>query len=1139
MKIVLLLFYVVYLMEESVTQPLHTECHDQPDLPSCVGFTEENCLNFIIRPDLLRDCPNLCIPCSTSTSTSVTSITTQSDTTLSQSSITSTRTTRSITAVSATKSETSTTTSSSFTTSSFSTSSVTTSSLTTESETVTQSITFTTGTTTTQTTRTSLTMTTSTRTSLTTTTQTSLTTATQSSTSISTTTLSTTSVSTSSSTDTKTIFEQHEQQQLCNGRPDPPECFGEDILKSYCHADETAACMQIHCPASCGTCVSTTSSSTTTDTATTKSSTTTTSSFSTDTSTITTITSSTASSSSLTSTTRSTSSKTSTTTITTMTSSTSSTPTDTYSSATSSTDTRPDCERLDAAGCEDQTRLDYLCTTYPVFASFCPNTCGICNPRYLPTKTTTTTATTSTSSSTILLCEDDEVCETFDILLCDIVDPFLEYMQHSLCPRMCGHCPSSTTGSSTSTSVPACNKPLDLLFLLDTSDATWAVDAIPFVKNTITAAAQQDMYVGVATFASKATIEFFVSLDENNVTSVLDALDEVQYATGLSSLEAGLLTVREFFALSSRLDAKQVVVVVTDGAPNLDSIPPTAAANSLHNDGVSVVAVGVGSTVESVLSVIASQPKYILQVGQEYMLNTLLYTLSIDTCPSTSSTTTATAAPDCPFDVVFLVDRSGSIGRTSFRQEVIPFVRSVVANIYTQSTTRDVRVSIITFADIATVVMDLSTVRTIEEIDAIISHMAYSGGNTNTQDGLETVLDVLVNSGRKQNDVPATVLVMTDAEPTVGHNPPKAAAFALHSYDAKVFAMGIGDRIDSSLLQMIATQNDYYFSIDKPEDLAYITNSTALMLRESVCPSSTSSTTSTTTPRIPKCDVDIDVVLLLDASTSIGSTDWRLNTIAFAKSIAYTVMQKNTSRLAVVTFATSATVEFQLDTYTNLVDVLEALDNVVYAGGETNSESGLQKALEVLSLSPRAGAKQVVVVVTDGAPNRGSIPPTAAANALHNAGVSVVAVGVGSTVESVLSIIASQPSYILQVAQYAQLQTLLESISQAVCSSNACPQDNQAYYLGKTCETSFTCQNGTRRDGDNAGSSCKCSQRGDECLLCTWTSDSPETHANCQACAQGQGLYLDVTEGDCIDSLTCLQRGMFPLNGTDTCELTP
>lgn len=101
------------------------------------------------------------------------------------------------------------------------------------------------------------------------------------------------------------------------------------------------------------------------------------------------------------------------------------------------------------------------------------------------------------------------------------------------------------------------------------------------------------------------------------------------------------------------------------------------------------------------------------------------------------------------------------------------------------------------------------------------------------------------------------------------------------------------------------------------------------------------------------CSRGSDVVFALDTSGSIGRT-YVQEMVGFLEELINSLnvnandTDPTVSRIGLLTYADSATIQFQLNTYRKRTEILQAI-NVPYSGGTTNAADAIRFALTYLS----------------------------------------------------------------------------------------------------------------------------------------------------------------------------------------------
>jgi len=105
------------------------------------------------------------------------------------------------------------------------------------------------------------------------------------------------------------------------------------------------------------------------------------------------------------------------------------------------------------------------------------------------------------------------------------------------------------------------------------------------------------------------------------------------------------------------------------------------------------------------------------------------------------------------------------------------------------------------------------------------------------------------------------------------------------------------------------------------------------------------------------CARNIDLVFMLDRSGSVGQDNHNL-ALEFMKTAVsrFTIGSANT-RVGVVPYSNSASVQFDLNRHTSLQSLQEAISNIRFTGGATNTPDALNDARTLLDPSENRGAR--------------------------------------------------------------------------------------------------------------------------------------------------------------------------------------
>ena len=154
---------------------------------------------------------------------------------------------------------------------------------------------------------------------------------------------------------------------------------------------------------------------------------------------------------------------------------------------------------------------------------------------------------------------------------------------------------------------------------------------------------------------------------------------------------------------------------------------------------------------------------------------------------------------------------------------------------------------------------------------------------------------------------------------------------------------------------------------------------------------------------------------MLDSSGSIGSSNFETVRTFVLDFVGGLPIGPNDNQVGVIVFSSSASVVFNLNTYSSKFAVLNAISNIAYRGGGTATHIALQLLISQgfttdggARLSD-GGVSRLAVVLTDGVSNSAA-ETISAASAVHSfePSINVYAIGVGSNLnQAELNAIAS------------------------------------------------------------------------------------------------------------------------------------
>ena len=117
---------------------------------------------------------------------------------------------------------------------------------------------------------------------------------------------------------------------------------------------------------------------------------------------------------------------------------------------------------------------------------------------------------------------------------------------------------------------------------------------------------------------------------------------------------------------------------------------------------------------------------------------------------------------ECPADVIFVLDASGSIGTTNFNL-MKSFLSTLVSRLDINS--GNTRVGLVTFSGVVGTTINLDAHSSVASLQSAISSLGYAEGATNTDIALAYVRTTMLTSAAgDRSNVPNVVVVLTDGD---------------------------------------------------------------------------------------------------------------------------------------------------------------------------------------------------------------------------------------------------------------------------------------------------------------------------------------------------------------------------------------
>ena len=191
---------------------------------------------------------------------------------------------------------------------------------------------------------------------------------------------------------------------------------------------------------------------------------------------------------------------------------------------------------------------------------------------------------------------------------------------------------------------------------------------------------------------------------------------------------------------------------------------------------------------------------------------------------------------------------------------------------------------------------------------------------------------------------------------------------------------------------------------------------------------------------ISACRRQLDVVFMLDMSGSTQSSHERA--INFAKRVVYGLdMTFDRTRVGLVSFGDSATTQFDLNTYSGKIEVLNGM-SFLPEGGKTNTQDAIQRMRDQIftsSSGDRTGVPNIGILVTDGYSNINRANTIPAAGVAKNRDIAMYVVAIGDEVDmgevTSMAGYSSEPtdSYVFRVRNENEMDQVADQLSERLC----------------------------------------------------------------------------------------------------------
>ncbi|XP_076434754.1 matrilin-1-like [Babylonia areolata] len=388
-------------------------------------------------------------------------------------------------------------------------------------------------------------------------------------------------------------------------------------------------------------------------------------------------------------------------------------------------------------------------------------------------------------------------------------------------------------GHASARKIVSCSNEKEIVFLLDSSRSLGSDNFQKVLNFTRLMVNRYDIStnktrVAAISFSTVARLEFGLN-QYHSAKELRRAVEAIPYMDGLETNThlAFRKALDRVFSPNPSENMTQAIICVTDGQPT-NPYALKDVVDEARKRNILLFAVGVGSEVEEGLEQIAtnSTSDFIYHAANfDQGLINIIRNFSQHACFDDDDVEVCRAKP---MDVVFVLDRSSSVGEVNFTR-LINFTSEVagVMDIRPEAA----QIAAVTYARDVTIEFTLAQHLNKTQVLNGLGNIRYSTTNaayTATDEALELVRHAVLNpqnGARNDNSTGKVVIVVTDGLSQERVRTRKMAA-ALKGDGVVIFAIGVGMELKEEL-QAIATNStdgsqEFFFEITDYQALANI-----------------------------------------------------------------------------------------------------------------------------------------------------------------------------------------------------------------------------------------------------------------------------------------------------------------------------
>ncbi|XP_045435257.1 collagen alpha-5(VI) chain isoform X2 [Pipistrellus kuhlii] len=486
------------------------------------------------------------------------------------------------------------------------------------------------------------------------------------------------------------------------------------------------------------------------------------------------------------------------------------------------------------------------------------------------------------------------------------------------------------------------------------------------------------------------------------------------------------------------------VLVVLASAESEDDVEE--AARALQEDGVRIISVGLQKASEENLKAMATAQFHVnLRTVRDLSTFSQNMTQIIKDAAQyregaadldSKAPFPVTCQKDSLADLMFLVDES--VGTSQNLRSLQNFLKNITMSLDVKDNC--MRLGLMSYSSQAEAISLLKSSTDQSAFEEQIEKLSLRTGKSNAGAAIEKLRRegfVGSSGSRRAQGVPQIAVLVTNRG---SDDEVREASMKLRQEDVTMFALGIEGANNTQLEEIVSYPPRQRSSrLKSYADLeTYSTNFLKKVQNEIWSQISTQSEQVNLEKTGCVDTQEADFYFLIDGSGSIGDHDFVQIKKFMLGVIDMFSIGPDKVRVGTVQFSDKKRMEFDIDTYTNEVDLRQAVLNIQQLGGRTCTGEALNFTLPIIRKGRKQRSSEVpchLIVLTDGRSSDDVLVP---ANIIRAEQVTIYAVGIGAVNKTELLQIAEKEERVSIGQNFDSLKNIKNEVVRSICMEKGC-----------------------------------------------------------------------------------------------------